>query len=281
MVGRELGDVFTATGPPRTASCSRAGHQQHLAPGRRLRRQGRRDRRVRGPRRRRPHASWPRSSSASCRVTSGTVMIEGQRGPHRASPRMPSARASASHPRTASARASSLIRSVLENATHRHPAAADPLPLRAAPRWSAGSPASTSSGSTCAHRPSTRRWASCPAATSRRSCWHAGWRPSPRCSSSTSPPAASTSVPRRRSTGSSTSSPTRASPSCSSPRSCRRSWASRTASSSCRAAASPGSCRRPGDDGGAGAGAGHGASHLMARRATLPPGSSGSAGRRT
>ena len=49
--------------------------------------------------------------------------------------------------------------------------------------------------------------ATCPAATSRRSCWPVGWRPPRSCSSSTSRPAASTSAPRPTSSARSPSSP--------------------------------------------------------------------------
>ena len=52
---------------------------------------------------------------------------------------------------------------------------------------------------------------SCPAATSRRSCWPNGWAAARPCSSWTSRPAGSTSPPRRRSTGCSSSSPPTAS----------------------------------------------------------------------
>ena len=72
--------------------------------------------------------------------------------------------------------------------------------------------------------PATRRCspATSPAATSRRCCSRAGWPPRPSCSSSTSPPAASTSAPRPTSSARSPSSLPRDSPSSSSPPSSRR-----------------------------------------------------------
>ena len=59
--------------------------------------------------------------------------------------------------------------------------------------------------------PGPARSGSSPAGTSRRCCWPAGCAPTRSCSSSTSPPAASTSAPSATSRCSSGSSPTRAS----------------------------------------------------------------------
>ena len=75
------------------------------------------------------------------------------------------------------------------------------------------------------HRRAERSPSACsPAATSRRRCSPSGSTPSPRSSSSTSRPGASTWGPRPRSTTSSTSWPARAWPWCSSRRTCPRCW---------------------------------------------------------
>ena len=63
--------------------------------------------------------------------------------------------------------------------------------------WRASGPRGCSSSSIGLETASGR----CRAATSRRSSWPSGWRPTRSCSSSTSRRAASTSGPRRRSTG--------------------------------------------------------------------------------
>jgi ABC-type sugar transport system ATPase subunit len=84
----------------------------------------------------------------------------------------------------------------------------------------------SSAGWMCGPRRSRGRSGSTAAATSRRWCWRAGWRPPRACCCSTSRRAASMSAPRLPSTPWSGSSPMRAWPSCSSPRSCRRSSAS-------------------------------------------------------
>ena len=71
---------------------------------------------------------------------------------------------------------------------------------------SAGSSTSTSAACACAPARGSSRCRRCRAATSRRCCSPAGWRPRPRCSCSTSRPRASTSGPRPRSTRSSATS---------------------------------------------------------------------------
>ena len=187
--------------------------------------------------------SWPRSSSASCPGPSGGSSSRAGQAAHPPAQATPSARASASPPRIASARGWCSIRSVAGERLAGDPAPPQPLPLRAQRRWSARVAAEFVERLRV-RTPSLDQEVGKLSGGNQQKVVLARWLaaraqgPDPRRARR----AASTSAPRRRSTASSTTSPTRGWASCSSPPSCPRSSGCRIASTSCRTAASPASC---------------------------------------
>ena len=208
MVGRDVTELFPKLCRRWATWCSRS----RASPGRRLprhllHRPRGRDRRARGPGRRRPH-----------RGRAGHLRRRPLRQRHGAAARGAAAEGQPPHAMTrglalvpedrrkqglvldASVAATSPSRSVEARAMR---ALWGGPENRAAQVWASRLQVKT--------RRSTPRPARSAAATSRRSCSPSGWPPSPPCSSSTSRPAASTSARRPRCTACSASSRSRAS----------------------------------------------------------------------
>ncbi len=150
---------------------------------------------------------WPAHSSAAAPFTTGTMTVGG--APLRpARPRQAVRGGIALVTEDRKAEGLALRQSVRDNAllvTRASPPATGPG------RQPGDSPPS-SNAYACTPTGRTSRSSTSPAATSRKSSSPSGWRPAPRCSSSTNRPGASTSGRRPRSTPSCASSPAKVSP---------------------------------------------------------------------